>query len=244
MNSTHAPGSGSAGEDVVPLTGWEMGDGREANAAAPVTLDQQYWYLLGRRAGGQGEPRRGESALQQMRLELDQLRQEMAAAKMAAAAVSGGRLANLFKRPRAETTTANSPAAVAVAANGDAVVLRPRSHLQPEKVVIVAALGIGDDELSRVAGMAAGQMATGRVLPIVLTDSDRLEILRRHRLPLEYVPPPAQQRRFAPDKNWNLYLRRRFAIICRKWRPGALIVFGGGSGLLVEAAKELGLMPA
>lgn len=240
MNSTHAPGS-EAADEIVPLTGWEMGDGRAPTAA--VTLDQQYWYMLGRRAGGQAEPRRGDPALQQIRLELDQLRQEMAASKAAAAAVNGGRLANLLKRPRAEPAAMNGPAAVALPASGDAVVLRPRTNLQPEKVVIVAALGIGDDELARVAAMAAGQMASGRVLPIVLTDSDRLDILRRHRLPLEYVPPPALQRRFAPDKNWNLYLRRRFAIICRKWRPGAVIVFGGGSGLIVEAAKELGLMP-
>lgn len=240
MNSTHAPGIGLA-DDVVPLTGWEMGDGRDT--AAPVTLEQQYWYMLGRRAGGQAEPRRGDPALQQIRLELDQLRQEMAAAKAAAAAVGGGRLANLFKRPRAEPTATNGPAAIAVPANGDAVVLRPRTNLQPEKVVIVAALGIGDDELARVAAMAAGQMATGRVLPIVLTDSDRLDILRRHRLPLEYIPSPALQRRFAPDRNWSLYLRRRFAIICRKWRPGAVIVFGAGSDLIIESAKELGLMP-
>lgn len=241
MNSTHAPGSGSADEHVVPLKGWETGDGRESAAYASVTSDQQYWYLLGRRAGGQSELRRGESLLKQIRAELDQLRQEVAAAK--AGNANSGRLGSSFRRSHAETAAADRSPAANMPASGDASVLRPRSNLQPEKVVIVAALGIGEDELVRVAEMAAGQMATGRVLPIILTNSDRLEILRRHRLPLEYIPPPALQRRFAPEKNWNLYLRRRFAIVCRKWRPGALIVFGNGSGLLIEAAKELGIVP-
>lgn len=241
MNSTHAPGTGSAGEDVVPLAGWEMGDGRDTADAVPVTSDQQFWYLLGRRAGGQSELRRGESLLQQIRLELDQLRQEAAAAKVGAA--NGGRQGSSFTKTQAGTAAADRSPTAMMPTGGDTVVLRPRSNLQPEKVVIVATLSVGEDELSRVAEMAAGHMATGRVLPIVLTDSDRLEILRRHRLPLEYIPPPTLQRRFAPEKNWSLYLRRRFATICRKWRPGALIVFGGGSGLLIEVAKELGLTP-
>lgn len=244
MISPHAPGSEPVSEYVEPLAGWEMADGRTTSSSL-ITPDQQYWYLLGRRAGGASESRRGDSLLQQLRLELDQLRQEMAAARTGAPAANGGRLTGPFRRPQAQPVAVDTASsAVPVAAVGDLAVLRPRSNPQPEKVVVVAALGIGDEELERVAGMAAGQMATGRVLPIVLTDSDRLDILRRHRLPLEYLPPPASQRRFAPDKNWNLYLRRRFAIICRKWRPGAVIVFGGGSGLLIEAAKELGLMPA
>lgn len=253
MNSAPAPGTARViargTSDITPLSGWDLDETRGgAPAAAAATVEQQYWFMLGRRAAGEAEQRRGDLQLQQIAGQLAQLRQELAAAREMGDRADGRWFPGLFRRANSAPPAAadNAPAAPAAIAysNGGLAPLRPHANPQPEKVVAVATLGIGVDELARIAGMVGGQMAGGRLLPIVLTDSDRLEIFRQHRLPLEYFPPAALRRRFAPERNWDLYIRRRVEIICRKWRPGAMIVFGDGSGLLIEAAKELGLMPS
>lgn len=246
MNPADVPES----EEVEELGGWDLTspNGSQSTAITSATPDQQFWFLLGNRAAAEANQRRADDQLQQLRRQIDLLRQELADALSKAGSVDGGHASKPAVREGASASSPNgvaaaTPTLASISDRGDATPLRPRGGAQPDKVVLVAALGLAGVELKRVAAMAAAQMATGRVLPIVITDTDQLDPLRRPRLPLEYIPSPALQRKFAPDRDWDLYVRRRFELICRKWRPGALIVFGTGSGKLIDVAKDLGLTP-
>ena len=63
-------------------------------------------------------------------------------------------------------------------------------------------------------------------MPVFITDGFDFAPFRRRRLRFEYIPDRDRQQRFAPELDWNLYLRRRYVLLREKWQAKSVISFG------------------
>ena len=125
---------------------------------------------------------------------------------------------------------------------------RPRSDEPPlvpfakdrpgARVILVAVFGLDPAELGRVVELVDGQCATAGVVPIFLTDGDDFQVFRLRRLLFEYLPPPSDGTRFAPNLDWGLYRQRRLALLRRKWQPARIVAFGPVAREALAAWRE------
>lgn len=92
--------------------------------------------------------------------------------------------------------------------------------------VAVCVLGLDGAVLEQVVATALAEaQAVGR-RPVFITDGDRFEVFRQHRVAVEQVVEPRAAARRAPDLAWDLYRVRQFHLLARKWRPSAVVTFG------------------
>lgn len=99
-------------------------------------------------------------------------------------------------------------------------------------VVAVLAVGLGPEQRQGVLDVAERYCGERGVLPLILTDDDDFEPLRRRRLLFEFLPPDGEAAkigRAGGRLDWDLYRQRRLALIRRKWRPLRIIAFGAGA---------------
>ena len=121
-------------------------------------------------------------------------------------------------------------------APGNAIALVGRGTPAP-RVLIAVVIGLDAALLERTLAVvaASSDRSDGAVETLCLTDCADFELFRRHRLLFEYLPPPPDRERFAPDLDWDLYTLRRLARLRRKWNPVRIVAFGP----LAQAQVEL-----
>jgi hypothetical protein len=92
--------------------------------------------------------------------------------------------------------------------------------------VVVTVLGLAGPTLQEVIELAAKAAAAAPATPVFVTDSLDFDPFRARRLRFEYFPDRGTRQRFASDLDWDLYERRRYALLRDKWQPRSLIWFG------------------
>jgi hypothetical protein len=114
-----------------------------------------------------------------------------------------------------------------VAPAGDSIVPFGRLGRAP-RVLMAVLFGLDPEALEHSLAeiRASSDRVGGEMETVCLTDCDRFELFRRHRLLFEYFPRSEQQRRFASDLDWDLYTLRRLARLRRKWSPVRIVAFG------------------
>jgi hypothetical protein len=92
--------------------------------------------------------------------------------------------------------------------------------------VLVTVLGLSGRALEDVLELVSKGTATKPIAPVFITDVFDFAPFRQRRLPFEYVPDSDRQQRFAPDLDWDVYLRRRYALLSEKWQAKSVVSFG------------------
>jgi hypothetical protein len=92
--------------------------------------------------------------------------------------------------------------------------------------VVVTVLGLAGHTLQEVIDMVARAAEVAPAFPVFVTDSLDFDPFRARRLRFEYFPDRGTRQRFASDLDWDLYERRRYALLRDKWQPRSLIWFG------------------
>jgi hypothetical protein len=93
-------------------------------------------------------------------------------------------------------------------------------------VILVTVLGLWGRALDEVLELVTKQAETQPIVPVFITDVSDFSAFRRRRLRFEYLPDRDRQQRFAPELDWELYLRRRYALLSEKWQAKSIISFG------------------
>ena len=92
--------------------------------------------------------------------------------------------------------------------------------------MLVTVLGLSGRALEEVLELVANGAETKPIVPVFVTDSFDFAPFRRRRLRFEYLPDRDRQQRFAPELDWDLYLRRRYRLLREKWQAKSVISFG------------------
>jgi hypothetical protein len=92
--------------------------------------------------------------------------------------------------------------------------------------MLVTVLGLSGHALEDVLELVTKGAETKPIVPVFVTDAFDFAPFRRRRLRFEYVPDRDRQQRFAPELDWDLYLRRRYALLREKWQAKSVISFG------------------
>jgi hypothetical protein len=92
--------------------------------------------------------------------------------------------------------------------------------------MLVTVLGLSGRPLEEVLELVTKGAETKPIVPVFVTDGFDFAPFRRRRLRFEYVPDRDRQQRFAPELDWDLYLRRRYALLREKWQAKSVISFG------------------
>lgn len=92
--------------------------------------------------------------------------------------------------------------------------------------VLVTVLGLSGRSLVEVLELVLRKADSTQTAPIFVTDSIDFSPFRQRRLRFEYLPDRDRQQRFAPALDWDLYLRRRYALLGDKWQAQSVISFG------------------
>ena len=92
--------------------------------------------------------------------------------------------------------------------------------------MLVTVLGLSGRALEEVLELVAKGAETKPIVPVFVTDSFDFAPFRRRRLRFEYLPDRDRQQRFAPELDWDLYLRRRYLLLREKWQAKSVISFG------------------
>jgi hypothetical protein len=92
--------------------------------------------------------------------------------------------------------------------------------------MLVTVLGLSGHALEEVLELVTKGAETNPIVPVFITDSFDFAPFRRRRLRFEYLPDRDRQQRFAPELDWDLYLRRRYALLREKWQAKSVISFG------------------
>jgi hypothetical protein len=93
-------------------------------------------------------------------------------------------------------------------------------------VVLVTVLGLSGGALDEVLKLVTKQAETQPIVPVFITDNFDFAPFRQRRLRFEYLPDRNRQQRFAPELDWDLYLRRRYVLLSEKWQAKSTISFG------------------
>lgn len=94
------------------------------------------------------------------------------------------------------------------------------------RAVLAVVLGLSQDEhLALAARLTALQDSVG-TLPVFLTDSSDFAAFRAHQAMFEYMPDIRRLEHRSDDRDWELYMARRFSLICAKWQPVRVVAFG------------------
>ena len=88
--------------------------------------------------------------------------------------------------------------------------------------------GVAEADLPRVLDSIEEVTATKNVRPVIITSSERLDLIGRRKIAVEYVPPCAGGLD-GEERDWDLYLKHRFELLSRKWDPGDVLAYGPGS---------------
>ncbi|MCB1885861.1 MAG: hypothetical protein KDG89_18065 [Geminicoccaceae bacterium] len=107
----------------------------------------------------------------------------------------------------------------------DVPALRPKADAE-RPVLLVLLVGLDAAAVEPYLERLDAERQAGAALPILVTDLLDLAPFRARRLPVEYLPDPARQRRFAPDLDPGLYRLRRLHLWRRKWQPVRVLAFG------------------
>lgn len=92
--------------------------------------------------------------------------------------------------------------------------------------VLVTVLGLSGGALEEVLELVTKRAETTPIAPVFITDILDFGAFRRRRLRFEYLPDRERQQRFAPELDWEVYLRRRYAQLRDKWQANSVISFG------------------
>jgi hypothetical protein len=92
--------------------------------------------------------------------------------------------------------------------------------------MLVTVLGLSGRALEEVLELVTKGAETKPIVPVFVTDIFDFAPFRRRRLRFEYIPDRDRQQRFAPELDWHLYLRRRYALLGEKWQAKSVISFG------------------
>jgi hypothetical protein len=143
------------------------------------------------------------------------------------------RLASRLRRGVARQV-ATGAAAPQAAPKNDALIPTGR-RVRPVRVLMAVVIGLDAAALERTLAMvhAGSGRAEGAALILFLTDGADFEPFRSRGLLFEYLPPAPLRERFAPDLDWDLYMRRRLARLRRKWSPARIVAFGPDAQALI-----------
>jgi hypothetical protein len=108
----------------------------------------------------------------------------------------------------------------------------------PKEVLAVVVFGLSAAEIERVLEAVEGYCTEHEAAPLLLTDNDAFQLFRSRRVLFEFLPARAEQRRLAPDLDWQLFTLRRLALIRRKWRPTQVVAFGRTAAEVVQRWLE------
>ena len=107
----------------------------------------------------------------------------------------------------------------------DVPALRPKADAECP-VLLVLLVGLDAAAAEPYLERLDAERQAGAALPVLVTDLLDLAPFRARRLPVEYLPDPARQRRLAPDLDPDLYRLRRLHLWRRKWQPIRVLAFG------------------
>ena len=107
----------------------------------------------------------------------------------------------------------------------------------PKEILAVVVFGLSAAEIERVLETVERYCAEHQA-PLLLTDNDAFHLFRTRRVLFEFLPPRSEQRRIAPDLDWQLFTLRRLALIRRKWRPARVVAFGRMAAEVVQLWLE------
>lgn len=124
----------------------------------------------------------------------------------------------------AQTPSAGKPPRPAPESAPSAPVVPPAGRARA--FVLVTVLGLSRRALDEVLKLVTKEAETKSFVPVFITDDLDFAPFRKRRLRFEYLPDRDRQQRFAPELDWDLYLRRRYALLSAKWQAKSTISFG------------------
>jgi hypothetical protein len=127
-------------------------------------------------------------------------------------------------RQHAPIRSASKPPQEAAESSPPEPAAPPASPARP--VVLVTVLGLSGGTLHEVLELVTKDSRAKPIAPVFITDSLDFTPFRQRRLRFEYLPDRGRQQRFAPELEWDLYLRRRYALLSEKWQTKSIISFG------------------
>jgi hypothetical protein len=149
--------------------------------------------------------------------------------------LEGLQRARVFARP----TRPTAPRSQKPHPRGDEARLVPwAKHRPPKDVLAVVVFGLSEAEIERVLEIVERYCAAHEAVPLLLTDDDAFQLFRNRRVVFEFLPPRAEQQRFAPELDWQLFTLRRLALIRRKWRPIRVVPFGRRAAQVVQLWRD------
>jgi hypothetical protein len=104
----------------------------------------------------------------------------------------------------------------------------------PKAVLGVVVFGLSEAEIESVLGVVERHCAERGLAPLLLTDNDAFQLFRGRRVLFEFLPPPSDRERLAPELDWRLFTLRRLALIRRKWQPIRVVAFGRTAAEVVQ----------
>lgn len=142
----------------------------------------------------------------------------------------GSRLERWLALPSARWRRRSEPQSHGVPANPTGDGSAPQPSAAPEdpvrSTVLVTVLGLSGRALEEVLELVTKQAETTPIAPVFITDVLDFGAFRRRRLRFEYLPDRDRQQRFAPELDWEIYFRRRYAQLRDKWQANSVISFG------------------
>jgi hypothetical protein len=108
----------------------------------------------------------------------------------------------------------------------------------PKQIFAVAVFGLSEIEIERVLEIVERYGAEHEAAPLLLTDNDSFQLFRNRRVLFEFLPARAEQQRYAPELDWQLFTLRRLALIRRKWRPARVLAFGRLAAEMVQLWRD------
>lgn len=113
--------------------------------------------------------------------------------------------------------------------------------------VLVALFGLEPAARELVVERLAASAAAATdppLVPVFVTDASDFTAMRRARAAFEHLPLQAGERPDAPERDWQLYLIRRFAGMCAKWQPVQVVAFGTAASRQLAVWRASPQLPA
>lgn len=121
-------------------------------------------------------------------------------------------------------------------------------RLAPQtRSVLVALFGLEPAARELVVERLAASAAAATdppLVPVFVTDASDFTAMRRARAAFEHLPLQAGGRPGTPERDWQLYLIRRFAGMCAKWQPVQVVAFGTAASRQLAVWRASPQLPA
>lgn len=111
----------------------------------------------------------------------------------------------------------------------------------PSALIVVYGLE-GQDRVEAVERVAAYTGKLGMV-PVFVTEASDFELFRRAGLLFEHLPPAATRRSRGLPLDWDLYVLRRFVLLCQKWQPSCVIALGSVAAAQLAQWRDSPVLP-